>query len=57
MTDRVQFKLWVTASLKRRIEIEAEKVGRSANTLAAMELAKLFFGKPRVRVKMGRAVK
>jgi len=53
---RVQFKLRVPDLLKEMVEHAAAKNGRSINAEATARLFESFWGKPRMRVKMGRAV-
>ena len=56
MKARVQFKLNIGLGLLESLKIEAKKNDRSANDEAVKRLIASFVGRPRVRVKMGRAV-
>ena len=56
MKARVQFKLNIGLGLLESLKIEAKKNDRSANAEAVKRLIASFVGRPRVRVKMGRAV-
>jgi hypothetical protein len=54
--EKAQFKLWLDRPALEEMTKRAGKLHMSANGFASMILMNAIVGKPRIRVKMGRAV-